>query len=93
HAGRLAGNAGFLKEVRAFAASKPVHGECGGYMVLGETLTDAEGTRHKMLGLLSVETSFAKRKMTLGYRQIELVNQSVLGAAGTRLRGHEFHYA
>lgn len=62
-------------------------------MVLGETLTDAEGKRHKMLGLLSVETSFAKRKMTLGYRQIVLAAASALGPVGTRLRGHEFHYA
>jgi len=36
HAGRLASNTGFLKGVRSFAESKPVHGECGGYMVLGE---------------------------------------------------------
>lgn len=93
HAGRLAENARFLNGVRAFASAKPVHGECGGYMVLGETLTDAEGKRHKMLGLLSVETSFAKRKMTLGYRQIVLAAASALGPVGTRLRGHEFHYA
>jgi cobyrinic acid a,c-diamide synthase len=93
HAGRLAGSARFKAGVRHFAETKPVHGECGGYMALGETLVDADGVSHEMLGLLSVRTSFAKRKMTLGYRQIELTGASALGEAGTRLRGHEFHYA
>ena len=46
-----------------------------------------------MVGLLSHATSFAKRKLHLGYREAELLADSPLGAAGTRLRGHEFHYA
>lgn len=93
HAGRLAAATGFLDGLRAFAATKPVHGECGGYMVLGRSLTDADGTAHAMAGLLSVETSFAARKMNLGYREIELLDDGVLGTRGDRLAGHEFHYA
>jgi len=62
-------------------------------MVLGNTLTDAEGTSHAMAGLLDVSTSFAKRKLHLGYREASLAGASCLGPAGTRLRGHEFHYA
>jgi cobyrinic acid a,c-diamide synthase len=62
-------------------------------MVLGEALTDAAGEIHKMAGLLSVETSFAKRKMTLGYRDATLLADCALGRAGQKLRGHEFHYA
>jgi cobyrinic acid a,c-diamide synthase len=93
HAGRLAAASRFLKGLRSFAESRPVHGECGGYMVLGEALTDAEGVAHSMAGLLSVETSFAKRKMNLGYRDATLLADGVLGRAGQRLRGHEFHYA
>ena len=62
-------------------------------MVLGQTLTDAEGTRHDMAGLLSVATSFAKRKMTLGYRRATLSENCALGPRGKILRGHEFHYA
>jgi cobyrinic acid a,c-diamide synthase len=46
-----------------------------------------------MLGLLPVRTSFAKRKMTLGYRVARLSADGILGAAGTKLIGHEFHYA
>jgi len=93
HAGRLAANATFLDGLRTFAQTRPVHGECGGYMVLGRTLADAEGTVHAMAGLLDVATSFAKRRMTLGYRTVTTRADGVFGPAGTRLRGHEFHYA
>lgn len=93
HAGRLAAATQFLDGLRAFAEHKPVHGECGGYMTLGRVLTDAAGVDHAMAGLLSVSSSFAKRKMNLGYRAVTLAADGVLGPAGTRLRGHEFHYA
>ena len=62
-------------------------------MVLGETLTDSGGTVHAMAGLLSVSTSFARRKMTLGYRDATLLADCALGRKGQRFRGHEFHYA
>ncbi len=93
HAGRLAAAARFLDGLRDFARTRPVHGECGGYMVLGRSLIDADGASHAMAGLLSVETSFAKRKMNLGYRNAVLATDGPLGAAGSRLSGHEFHYA
>ena len=93
HAGRLAANRGFHGGLKAFAETRPVHGECGGYMVLGNGLIDKEGTRHAMTGLLGLETSFAKRKMHLGYRKAELRSAIPGQAAGAHLRGHEFHYA
>jgi cobyrinic acid a,c-diamide synthase len=93
HAGRIAAAQRFLEGVRGFAETRPVHGECGGYMVLGDTLEDAEGHGHRMAGLLPVETSYAKRKMHLGYRVAHLLHAGVLGAAGRRIVGHEFHYA
>lgn len=102
HGGRLAGNQRFLEGLRRAAeAGAVLYGECGGYMVLGQGLTDAEGTRHAMAGLLPVETSFAGgaegtrrgRRMTLGYRQAKLLADTPLGAAGAAYRGHEFHYA
>ncbi len=93
HAGTLAANRGFKSGLVAFAQTRPVHGECGGYMVLGRSLIDADGVTHDMTGLLSVETSFARRKMTLGYRIATLSADCLLGAKGTRFRGHEFHYA
>ena len=91
HAGVLAGAGRFLRGLRGFAGR--VHGECGGFMVLGEGLEDAAGQRHAMAGMLGHATSFAKRRMNLGYREATLLADSALGPAGTRLRGHEFHYA
>ena len=93
HAGQLAGASRFREGLRRFAGARPVHGECGGYMALGAALTDASGATHQMAGLLGVETSFAKRRMTLGYREATLDADSALGPAGARFRGHEFHYA
>ncbi|WP_025886586.1 cobyrinate a,c-diamide synthase [Asaia prunellae] len=93
HGGRLAAARNFRDGMRRFAATRPVHGECGGFMVLGGGLEDSAGMRHEMLGLLSHETSFARRRMVLGYRQAQLLRPSVLGAEGMMLRGHEFHYA
>jgi cobyrinic acid a,c-diamide synthase len=93
HAGRLAAAQNFLLGVRRFAATKPVHGECGGYMVLGRGLVDAAGRSHAMLGLLGLVSSFETRRMTLGYRQATLLGDGPLGPKGKRYRGHEFHYA
>jgi cobyrinic acid a,c-diamide synthase len=62
-------------------------------MTLGAALIDAAGVRHEMAGLLSVETSFAKRRMTLGYRRARLLADGALGSSGTLRLGHEFHYA
>jgi len=93
HAEHLSNAHSFLDGLRHFAETKPVHGECGGYMTLGETLVDAAGVEWPMTGLLGVKTSFAKRKMMLGYRDVTLEADGPLGAKGTRLRGHEFHYA
>jgi cobyrinic acid a,c-diamide synthase len=93
HAGRLAAARRFLDGLRDFARRRPVHGECGGHMVLGEGIEDAQGARHVMAGLLGHATSFAKRRLHLGYRQARLLADSPVGAAGTGLRGHEFHHA
>jgi cobyrinic acid a,c-diamide synthase len=93
HAGRLAANRRFHRALRSFAETRPVHGECGGYMVLGSALTDADGTRHEMAGLLGLETSFAQRRMHLGYRLAELAVPMPGHQAGAHLRGHEFHYS
>ncbi|QUS41528.1 cobyrinate a,c-diamide synthase [Tardiphaga alba] len=93
HAGALAAATTFRDGLARFAQTRPVHGECGGYMVLGEGLEDADGHRHAMTGLLGHTTSFQKRKLHLGYREAKLVADSAIGSAGAIIRGHEFHYA
>ncbi|MEQ1669590.1 MAG: cobyrinate a,c-diamide synthase [Hyphomicrobium sp.] len=93
HAAQITSAENFMITMRSFAQTRPVHGECGGYMVMGQGLVSADGTRHEMLGLLGLETSFAKRKLHLGYRVAELLAPAPGHCAGSRLRGHEFHYA
>jgi cobyrinic acid a,c-diamide synthase len=93
HAERLAAANRFLSGLQDFAKSRPVHGECGGYMVLGQTLTDQQGRAHRMAGLLNLSISFANPKLHLGYRQARLAETHPLGMKDALLRGHEFHYA
>jgi cobyrinic acid a,c-diamide synthase len=90
HAGRLAAATRFAAGLHAAAArGAAVYGECGGYMVLGEALVDAQGTSHVMPGLLPLTTSFAARRRHLGYRRVEMAGFPWDGA----LTAHEFHYA
>ncbi|HEY7666339.1 MAG TPA: cobyrinate a,c-diamide synthase [Xanthobacteraceae bacterium] len=93
HAGALAAAQRFHTGLARFAKTRPVHGECGGYMVLGQGLEDADRHRHVMTGLLGHATTFAERKLSLGYRTARLLSDGPLGAADTVVRGHEFHYA
>ena len=94
HAGKLASNANFLNSIRSCARENlTIFGECGGYMVLGQGLVDADNERHEMAGLLPLETSFADRRLHLGYREVSLKNDHALGAKGSLFRAHEFHYA
>ena len=87
HAPRLAANQRFLNSLRETKAH--IFGECGGYMVLGEVLTDAEGAHHEMAGLLPLHTSFERRKLHLGYRTLA----ASAGPFAGQWKGHEFHYA
>ena len=90
HAGKLAANSIFMDGLQQAARrGTAIYGECGGYMTLGEGLIDAEGTRHAMAGLLPVVTSFAERKLHLGYRQGTLLADSPLGKTGGAFRGHD----
>ena len=91
HAGTIAGATKFRGGLRACAeAGIPVYGECGGYMVLGDGLIDADGRRHAMAGLLPVVTSYAERKRHLGYRRLKPLAGSPWGLP---LTAHEFHYS
>ncbi|SLN47775.1 Cobyrinic acid A,C-diamide synthase [Roseovarius albus] len=89
HSERLASAETFLASLRKAAETTEIYGECGGYMTLGTGLTDANGTRHKMAGLLPLETSFAERRLHLGYRTLNSLNPDVPG----KFAAHEFHYA
>jgi cobyrinic acid a,c-diamide synthase len=93
HAGGLSAATHFRTRLQAFAQTRAVHGECGGYMAMGAGLIDKDGIRHEMAGLLGLVTSYAQRKMHLGYRQATLSADIPGHAKDTHLRGHEFHYS
>ncbi|MCV6596028.1 MAG: cobyrinate a,c-diamide synthase [Mangrovicoccus sp.] len=90
HAGKLAAMRDVWDSVAQVAErGGTIFGECGGYMVLGRHLTDAQGSTHAMAGLLDLHTSFAKRRLHLGYRQLRCDHGPFTG----QWAGHEFHYA
>ena len=80
--------------VAAAARGAVLFGECGGYMVLGTGLIDADGTRHAMAGLLPLENHPSPQpRLHLGYRRRAAGRGRRSGACGAAFRGHEFHYA
>ncbi|PSK83477.1 cobyrinic acid a,c-diamide synthase [Limimaricola soesokkakensis] len=89
HAGRLAAAQNFMQSLRIASYNTDIYGECGGYMVLGQGLTDAEGAVHRMAGLLDLSTSFAQRRLHLGYRNVTADRGPFAGDWSA----HEFHYA
>lgn len=91
HAARLAAAQNFMRGLRTSAESSAlIYGECGGFMLLGATLTDKSGVTHPMSGLLPHETRIDRPKRVLGYRR--LTHQSPLPFP-QKLTGHEFHYS
>ncbi len=93
HGATLANAENWRAGMQKHARTKPVHGECGGYMALGQALIDKSGTRHEMAGLLGLVTSYEKRKFHLGYRRAKLHADMPGFQSGAYLRGHEFHYS
>ena len=91
HAGKLAQNKVFFEGLRN--ATGFVFGECGGFMILGDGLIDADGSRHEMAGLLPITTSFVQRKLHLGYRRLEVLSDLPFAKTGEILTAHEFHYS
>ncbi|WP_374619915.1 cobyrinate a,c-diamide synthase [Devosia sp.] len=91
HAAQLAQASRFIAGLRAASARGALlYGECGGFMVLGTTLTDRAGTAYSMAGLLPHETRIDRPKRVLGYRR--LAHRSPLPFPA-ELAGHEFHYS
>lgn len=94
HAGVISANANFFGGLGHHAEKGTfIYGECGGYMVLGQGLVDGKGCRHKMAGLLPLDTSFEIPKLHLGYRLVKPLRDWPLAPTGVVLSAHEFHYA
>ncbi|MET9886800.1 cobyrinate a,c-diamide synthase [Streptomyces sp. NPDC006430] len=86
YAPELAANEPLRGAVAGFAAAGgPVAAECAGLLYLARSLDGKP-----MCGVLDADARMSER-LTLGYREAVAVSDSALAAAGTRLRGHEFH--
>lgn len=91
---QLSANQAMLQAVRERAgAGFPIYAECGGLMYLSREIYDLEGERHAMAGVLPFGVRMLPRLKALGYREVTLTADGLLGPAGTRARGHEFHYS
>ena len=89
HAAQLSGCAQSFSALHAWIQTKPIYAECGGMLLLGQSLADPEGRQHPMAGLLPFE---AKRgRLQVGYRTLEVTSDTLLMRQGEQLRGHEFH--
>ena len=71
----------------------PIYGECGGFMYLCKEIWDQNGIRYPMSGCFPFATKMFTRLKSLGYREIALTKDTIIGKSGQRIRGHEFHYS
>lgn len=93
-AGPLAANASMRRQIREHSlAGMPIYAECGGFMYLCSELQDQQGRRFPMVGGFPFKTRMLPRLKALGYRQVQLVRRTLIGAPGDVVRGHEFHYS
>ncbi|MDP2158447.1 MAG: cobyrinate a,c-diamide synthase, partial [Nitrospirota bacterium] len=94
HAEQLSKNRSMLNSVRHWAESgRSLYAECGGLMYLSKGIRKSENERYEMAGVFSFETAMKKGRSRLGYREICLSSECILGNSGAVARGHEFHYS
>jgi len=94
HCQELAENQGMLASIRRFAMEgRPIYAECGGFMYLTEGIIDFNGKAYPMAGVFPFSAMMEPHLTALGYREVITKEDSILGPAGTTVRGHEFHYS
>lgn len=86
----LAGNRSMIEAIRSFRG--PILAECGGLMYLAEELLVGDD-RVELAGLVPGAVRMTERLQAIGYREVTTLRASILGPAGTVLRGHEFHWS
>ena len=93
HARELSGNTSLLREIkRKIESGLPTAAECGGFLYLGQSLTDAEGQSWPMAGVLPGEAKDAGRLVRFGYAALSADSDSLLFRAGESFPIHEFHH-
>lgn len=91
---KLAGNASLRGLVKKMSEDgMPIYGECGGFMYLCQDLWDLHARRYPMAGCFAFTAKMQPKLNALGYREITLTQDTVIGSRGLTLRGHEFHYS
>ncbi len=92
---KLSNNTRLLEQIKKQSISgMPVYGECGGFMFLCNKLSSMDDTRqYSMSNCFDLNVKMSKRLRSLGYREITLKKDTVIGKKGDVLRGHEFHYS
>jgi cobyrinic acid a,c-diamide synthase len=94
YAEQLSKNNNMRNSLRDWAeAGRPVYAECGGLMYLSKGIHDFEGNYFTMAGVLPFETRMKKGRSRLGYRELVLQENCILGNKGEHAKGHEFHYS
>ena len=93
-AGALHANTEMRTAIRLAAeAGMPIYAECGGYMYLMRTLVDFAGNTHEMAGVFPAQARMTEKLQMVGYVEAEQTADTVLGAVGLVLHGHEFHFS
>lgn len=93
HARELSENISLLREIkRKIESGLPTAAECGGFLYLGQSLTDAEGQSWPMAGVLPGEAKDAGRLVRFGYATLSADSDSMLFRAGESFPIHEFHH-
>ncbi|MBU0987379.1 MAG: cobyrinate a,c-diamide synthase, partial [Proteobacteria bacterium] len=93
-AGQLSDNSGLRNQIKAKSRQgMPIYGECGGFMYLCREIHTTEGKRFPMTGCFPFVTAMSGRLKSMGYREITLTKDTVIGESGQTARGHEFHYS
>ena len=94
YAMELSENKSMLKSINNWADSgKPIYAECGGLMYLSKGIYDFNGKFFEMAGVFPFETEMKKGRSHLGYRELILKENCILGKEGDKFKGHEFHYS
>ena len=93
HARELSENTSLLREIKQkIESGLPTAAECGGFLYLGQSLTDAEGQSWPMVGVLPGEAKDAGRLVRFGYAALSADSDSMLFRAGESFPIHEFHH-
>jgi cobyrinic acid a,c-diamide synthase len=89
YAAELAANRSMRESLRGAT----IYAECGGLMYLADAIRTLDGKEHEMVGLVHGIAVMKERLQAIGYVEVETTTPTLFGAAGTRLRGHQFRWS